>query len=737
MVVTVSLTTADLRNVVLNNAKHEATRLSMAIAAQTSRSVQSVDLVLQDLRDSVSEAGITTEAAFRTRLATQEAQGSLMARLSNLPQTDAISIIDSSGKLVNFTRSWPIPEIDVSDRDYFIHFSSNPDAGLFVSYPVQNRGNGTWTVYLARRVSGPGGTFLGLVLGAIKLQYFADFYRALVGGETGMTVALRRRDGVLLSRYPAVGGLGAKPPLSADWYQIVAQRAGPNPSEEYALEGSRIVAVQPLSDYPLVVSVSLSNALVLGDWRRFAATMALGTLCAVLCFGLLLRAIILQLRRLERSENSLRYFAHHDDLTKLANRFVFQQRLEEALALARRSGRGLAVLCLDLDRFKSVNDTRGHAVGDKLLTEVSARMRAAVRELDTVARTGGDEFAIIQTLVDQPSGAEALANRLTTAINKPYDIDGQRCVIGVSIGIALFPQNGKTVSDLQRNADTALYRAKADGRRRHRFFEPGMDLRQQDKFVLEQELRDALESGQLELAYQPIVDARTRQVRAVEALLRWRHPERGLIAPAEFIEIAETSGLIIQIGYWVLETACAEVSAWPDGVQLSVNLSPMQVREGDLVSRISDILTRTGLAPERLALEVTEGLLLEGTENAHFTMTALCELGVRFSLDDFGTAHAGLSYLRAFPFDTIKIDRSFVQEACTRREARAIIEAILVMSRGLGLRALAEGVETEEQLALMRELGCQLVQGYLTGKAVPAAEARLMHQRSLAQLRTA
>ena len=500
-------------------------------------------------------------------------------------------------------------------------------------------------------------------------------------------------------------------------------------------DGTRIVAVQPLAEYPLVVNVSLSKGLVLADWWRFAGTMALGTLCAVLCFGLLLRAIILQLRRLERSEDTLRYFAHYDDLTKLVNRFVFQQRLEDALLLAKRSGRGLAVLCLDLDRFKSVNDTRGHATGDRLLAEVSARMRAAVRDLDTVARTGGDEFAIVQTLVDQPSGAESLALRLTSAISKPYDIDGQRCVIGVSIGIAVYPTNGTTVAELQRNADTALYRAKADGRRRHRFFEPGMDRRQQDKFFLEQELRDAMETGQLELVYQPIVDAVSRQVRAVEALLRWRHPERGLIAPGEFIEIAETSGLITQIGYWVLETACAEVSDWPDGVQLSVNLSPMQVREGDLVTRISDILDRTGLAPERLSLEVTEGLLLEGTEHAQYTMTALRKLGVRFSLDDFGTAHAGLSYLRAFPFDTIKIDKSFVQEACTRREAHAIVEAILVMSRGLELKVVAEGVETEEQLRLMRKLGCNLVQGYLTGKAVPAEQARLDHQRSLAEPR--
>ena len=734
-VVTVCLTTADLRNVVLNNARHEATRLGMAIAAQTSRSVQAVDLVLQDLRDSVAEAGITTEAAFATVLGTREAQQSLVARLGNLPQTDAIAIIDSAGKLVNFTRYWPIPQIDVSDRDYFIHFRSDPDPGLFVSYPVQNRGNGTWTVYLARRVSGPGGAFLGLVLGAIKLQYFADFYRALVGGETGMTVALRREDGVLLSRYPAVGGLGEKPPPSSEWYRIVAQGPGLNRSAEDAQAGSRIVAVQPLSEYPLVVDVSLSNALVLGDWRRFVVTMGIGTLCAVLCFALLLRAIILQLRRLEKSEDSLRYFAHHDDLTKLANRVVFQSRLEQAIALGRRSGHGLAVLYLDLDRFKSINDTRGHGTGDRLLAEVSARIRAAVRDLDTPARTGGDEFAIIQTMVDQPSGAEALAKRLTTAICKPYDIDGQRCVIGVSIGIALFPQHGTTAADLQRNADTALYRAKADGRRRHHFFEPGMDRRQQDKFVLEQQLRDAMELGQIELAYQPIVDAATRRVCAVEALLRWRHPERGVIAPADFIEIAETSGLIVQIGYWVLETACAEVSAWSDGVQLSVNLSPMQVRQGDLVARVSDILGRTGLAPDRLALEVTEGLLLEGTEHAQYAMTALRELGVRFSLDDFGTAHAGLSYLRAFPFDTIKIDRSFVQEACTRREAHAIVEAILVMSRGLGLKVVAEGVETEEQLRLMRDLGCQFVQGYLTGRATPAEQARLHHQRSLAEPR--
>ena len=421
-----------------------------------------------------------------------------------------------------------------------------------------------------------------------------------------------------------------------------------------------------------------------------------------------------------RAEEQLRYLARHDNLTRLANRVVFQERLEQAIALAGRTGRCVAVLCFDLDRFKLVNDTRGHAAGDKLLAEVAARLRLTVRDTDTVARMGGDEFAIIQPFVAQPTNAEQLAARMLDRISQPYEIDGAPTLVGVSIGIALYPEHGDNAELLLRNADTALYRAKADGRGAWRLFEPEMEAKQQGAFQLEQDLALALGRGELHLAYQPIVDAGSRAVLAYEALLRWTHATRGPIGPAEFIPLAEVSGAIVPIGLWALEAACAEAAGWAGGLRVTVNLSPVQFRHGDLLAQVSGVLARTGLAPARLSLEVTEGLLLDGSQQVLGIMTKLRALGVRFSLDDFGAAHAGLNYLRCFPFDTIKIDRSFVQEAVERPEARAIVDAILAMGSALGLDVIAEGVETEEQLMLLRKMQCQQVQGYLTGRPMLA-----------------
>ena len=425
-----------------------------------------------------------------------------------------------------------------------------------------------------------------------------------------------------------------------------------------------------------------------------------------------------------RSEEQVRYFARHDSLTKLVNRFVFQERLQQAIDLAARAGRAVAVLCLDLDRFKMVNDTRGHAAGDKLLAEVSTRLLASVRDCDTVARMGGDEFAIVQPLTDGPYEAEALAARLLEIISRPYDIDGSSAVIGVSVGIALYPAHGANAGILLRNADTALYRSKADGRGVSRMFDESMEAAQRDVFQMEQDLRHALSRNELHLAYQPIVDVTTRSVSAYEALLRWNHPVRGPISPAEFIPLAEMSGAIVPIGLWVLETACAEAASWPEDIRVSVNLSPLQFRQGDLVPLVTGVLARTGLAADRLSLEVTEGLLLDGTQQVLGMMEELRRLGVRFSLDDFGTAHAGLSYLRCFPFDAIKIDKSFIQDAVTRLESRAIVKTILAMANVLKLNVIAEGVETEDQLRLLRQMRCRQVQGYLTGRPVSAAMVR-------------
>lgn len=424
------------------------------------------------------------------------------------------------------------------------------------------------------------------------------------------------------------------------------------------------------------------------------------------------------------TEERIRFVAHHDDLTQLANRLTFQERLNSAIAAAEGKEPGLALLYLDLDGFKLINDTRGHEAGDKLLAAVAGRLRDNCRACDTTARIGGDEFAIIQPVGSQPAAATALAQRLLHALQQPFDIGEQRLMVGLSIGIAIHPTGGETPDQLLRNADTALYRAKDSGRNAFRLFEPSMEARQLERTLMERDLGDAVDQRHFTLAYQPICDAASLRVRGFEALLRWNHPVRGQLLPGHFVSLAEANGLIVPLGQWALEAACVEAAGWEPPVCLSVNVSPLQFRQPDLAQQVARALKRAGLPGERLDIEVTEGLLLSNSGMVLRTMRALKDQGVRLTLDDFGTAYAGLSTLRRFPFDRIKIDKSFVQEMGHDDSSLAIVEAVLLLGARLRLAVVAEGVETEAQLDALRRLGCNLVQGYLTGRPMPEDQAR-------------
>jgi diguanylate cyclase (GGDEF)-like protein len=422
-----------------------------------------------------------------------------------------------------------------------------------------------------------------------------------------------------------------------------------------------------------------------------------------------------------RSEATMAHMAHHDALTDLPNRVQLRDHIEQNLNYVRR-GQTLAVLGLDLDNFKTINDTLGHPIGDALLRAVSERLRECVRDTDLVARTGGDEFSIVQVGVEQPGSASALAERLVATMNAPFDLGEHHVIIGTSVGIAVAPGDGADPDALLKNADLALYRAKADGRGTFRFFEAEMDTKVQARRKLEFGLRKAVSGREFELFYQPIVNLETDKIGAFEALLRWNHPTRGRVSPDQFIPLAEETGLIVPIGEWVLRQACAQAAKWPADIRMAVNLSPVQFRNKNLVATVVSALTAAGLVPNRLELEITESVLLQNNDATLEVLHQLREIGVRISMDDFGTGYSSLSYLRSFPFDKIKIDQSFVRGLAEKPESIAIIRAVAGLGTSFGITTTAEGVETQEQLDLMRAEGCTEVQGFYYSKPRPAAD---------------
>ena len=463
------------------------------------------------------------------------------------------------------------------------------------------------------------------------------------------------------------------------------------------------------------------------DWRHLKAD---GSEIQVLTYGRQVTfdgrdgflVAIVDVTERRKAEARIAYMAHHDGLTNLPNREHYQQRLRQALEQGDSGDGRVAIMCVDLDLFKNVNDSFGHPTGDRLLQAVANRLKAHVRGGNLAARLGGDEFAVIQSGVTSPNEASDFAARLIEVLSAPYAIDDQELVIGASIGIAFSSGDGVSSEELMKNADMALYRAKQDGGGVHRFFEKEMDRQAQKRRDLEHDLRRAFAHGEFELHYQPLVDIASNQISGFEALLRWRHSEKGMISPAEFIPVAEDIGLIVPLGEWVLREACKEAVKWPETIKVAVNLSVAQFRSRNLVQVVVSALAQSGLAATRLELEITESIFLAETEANLATLHQLRELGVSISMDDFGTGYSSLSYLRSFPFDKIKIDRSFVKDLAQRSDCVAIVRAISGLGRSLNITTTAEGVETRDQLDWLRAEGCNQVQGFLFSAAKPASE---------------
>ena len=424
----------------------------------------------------------------------------------------------------------------------------------------------------------------------------------------------------------------------------------------------------------------------------------------------------------KRAEARLAFLAQHDALTGLPNRKMLRQQMEEKLQRTRRNADRVAVLVLGVDNFKVVNDTLGHGIGDRLLRAVGKRFRSILREQDLLARLNSDEFAIVESGLARPEDAVTLARRLLDALADPFLIDAHGLSIGATIGIAMAPGDGDDFERLLKNADMALSRAKTESRGSFGFFEADLDARAQIRRRIENDLREAIQHDVLRPHYQPLIDLSSGRIIGFEALVRWPHPERGMIPPVEFIPVAEETGLISALGRMMLRRACMDAAAWPDDVRVAVNLSPLQFRVGNVLAEVMEVLQQTGLPPRRLELEITETLVLEKSDQVLATLHALRALGVRISMDDFGTGYSSLSYLRSFPFDKIKIDRSFVKDLAGNREAQAIIRSIVSLGRGLGVTITAEGVETEAELRCLRAEGCPEGQGYLFSRPRPNAE---------------
>jgi diguanylate cyclase (GGDEF)-like protein len=844
-----AVTIGNFRERALGNSERELENTVLLLARHFNQQLQQIELTQESMIEQIRTAGIASRGDLEREMSGNDIHLMLRTKIAALPQVGHLSLMDSDGKLINTTRSWPVPSSNIADRAYFKALKAAPQLSKALSEPVLNRLTGTWTTILARRLTGSKGEFLGIILASIELSQFEDFFTTVALGE-GAAINMSHRDGTVLARYPHVDEMIGHSINASPVFQDVLPKADHGTTRLRSLiDGQdRLAAVRSLDHFPVVIIATTTVSAALAGWReqtRFLIGAAgLFALVIVLILFLIVRQLsrdhrqssrrqALEKQRLDiavnnmtqglllfdsserivvcnrqfiemfglstsvikpgcsfrdlmahrkqtgsldgdvdeycssilrkvalgkvthnvveygdgrstlivnrplanggwvttlediterkRFDERIAHMAHYDALTDLPNRVLFREQLDSALRTISR-GDQLAVLYIDIDEFKSVNDSLGHSVGDELLKALAGRLRDCLGATDVVARLGGDEFAIIQTAMKRPADATDLVARIYQAIREPFECLGHLLTTDASIGIALAPQDGTDLDQLLKHADLAMYGAKADGRRTWRFFEPGMDARVNALRTLELDLRQAITGGGFELHYQPLVNLADNRVTGCEALLRWRHTSRGMISPAEFIPVAEETGLINQLGEWVLTTACAEAASWPDDVKVAVNVSPIQFRGQAFALKVAAALAASGLPAHRLELEITEAVLIRDDEAALAMLHQLRALGVRIALDDFGTGYSSLSYLQRFPFDKIKIDRCFIKDVAESDGSACIVQAVVNIAATRHMTTTAEGVETQAQLDMLHKLGCTEMQGYLFSPAKPAAE---------------
>ena len=755
--------------------------LSLIIAEQADRSFRSVDLAISSVAEQVAADNVRDEASFEQKMARYDVHLFLKGRITGVPQLDAVTVIDRDGALINSSRSWPPPDVHIADRHFFKALKADPNLKNYVTEPVQNRATGTWTIYLAHGITGANGEFLGLILGAIEMRYFEDFYRAISRGESG-AITLQRLDGVILARFPLTDAIGK---VFADSRRILHGGTSGTLQEPNFFDGQMdIKAAHLVANYPVVAYAIKTEASAMANWRNIAWLMSLGALgCSVaiavaaFAFGrqwtqkATLAASQADILRQEDRMTALTvavdvartvalkmtYSAEHDFLTGLPNRILLSDRINQAIALARRHHKKVAVLFLDLDGFKHINDSLGHSTGDQLLQSIANHLVACVRTSDTVSRQGGDEFVVLLSELEQSEDAAIAARRIARAVAEVRSVDepdprvevaiaAKRMLRAVaethsiarhelqvtaSIGVSVYPDDGLDAETLIQNADTAMYQAKENGPQSYQFFQPAMNVRAVERQFIEESLGHAIERREFVMYYQPVLDLRTGTITGVEALIRWLHPTRGLVLPAQFIAVAEDCGLMLPIGRWVLHQACLQAQTWVDAglpkMTIAVNVSARQFRDEDFLTNLLATLDETGLDPKYLVLELTESVLMKRAESTAGILQTLRESGVKVAVDDFGTGYSSLSYLRKFPVDALKIDRSFIRQLSADGDDTTIVTAVIGMARGLNLRVVAEGVETREELAFLAAHHCDDAQGYYFSRPLlPQQFAKLL-----------
>jgi diguanylate cyclase (GGDEF)-like protein/PAS domain S-box-containing protein len=845
------LTIVKFRESAIETSKQRLESDVLLLARHFDRQFDDFAVLQKDIVAELQAQEISQPDVFRSEMGTLAIHEMLRVKANGWTDVAGVNVYDSRGVLINSSQSWPVADIQISDRAYFRSLINDATIPQAVDV-VQSRFAAGHSIVFARRVLGPHGEFLGAVTRAVRPEALESFF-ASVGLGAEATIALHRTEGgVLLARYPhaeaMIGENFDRGPLEQRTVFEAAQFAGQLRSPIDGKE--RLIASRMLNALPLVIVATTTVDSTLAAWRsqtRFFISMAvLSLLVTVLMLYLIFRQMIRQhrlsqrqiaveKRRLDtaishmsqglllfdsseqliicnrryiemyglsrevvkpgctlrdllhhrkatgsfhddverycddvlrnngssttmvvdtsdgrliqvknepvpgggwlathedvtervRAEERIAHLAHYDALTDLPNRVSFREYVEHRLSKGRLEDR-FAILYIDVDEFKSINDSLGHHVGDELLKCIASRLRECAGPNDLVARLGGDEFAIVKAEFGEPADLATFVENVQRAIRNPVTCCGHEVTTDASIGIAVAPDDGSSLEQLVKNADLAMYDAKSSGRRTFRFFALEMGTRMQARRALELDLRQAITAGDFEIHYQPLVDLASNAVTGCEALLRWNHRERGMVSPAEFIPLAEETGLINELGDWVLEKACVDAVGWPDHVMLAVNVSPVQFKSKVLALKVASALARSGLSAHRLELEITEAVLIRDDEEALATLHQLRELGVRISLDDFGTGYSSLSYLQRFPFDKIKIDRSFVNDICEAGGSSPIVQAVVAMALARSMSTTAEGVETEAQRKILRELGCTQMQGFLFSPAIPTRRLKVL-----------